>query len=242
MASRQGSLLREGLRIVLLGEPNVGKSSLLNCLAGEDIAIVTDIPGTTRDTIHQAIDLGGVPVYLVDTAGLRASEDPVEKLGVAKAWQASEKADIALVLLDASCLRGSAENEIRERLPPHLPVVTALNKIDLLGIRPRSEAGSHPRVWISAKEGLGLDLLRDALLAAAGWHGHGEGLFLARERHLEALEEARAHIASATQEGRGLELVAERLRLAQVALSRIVGEFSSDDLLGEIFSRFCIGK
>jgi tRNA modification GTPase len=241
-ASRQGSLLREGLRIVLLGEPNVGKSSLLNRLAGEEVAIVTDIPGTTRDTIHQAISLGGLPVYLVDTAGLRASEDPVEKLGIARAWQASERADVALVMVDASAPHDRAEKAILERLPPQLPVVVALNKIDLLGTAPQIEAGPSLRVWISAKESLGLDLLRDALLAAVGWRGYGEGVFLARQRHLVALEEARSHVVGAAREGRALELVAERLRLAQLALCRIVGEFSPDDLLGEIFSRFCIGK
>ena len=241
-ASRQGSLLRDGLRIVILGEPNVGKSSLLNRLAGEEVAIVTDIPGTTRDTIHQAIDLDGIPVFVVDTAGLRTSDDPVEKLGIARAWQASEKADLAVVVCDATQACEAAEDILR-RLPPRVPVVTVMNKIDLLGEAPHVDGGlSGSRVWMSAKNGLGLDLLRGALLAAGGWRGGAEGLYLARARHLAALDEARASIENAVHEERGVELVAEHLRLAQSALSRIVGDYTADDLLGEIFGRFCIGK
>ncbi len=242
-AARQGSMLREGLRVVLLGEPNVGKSSLLNRLAGEDIAIVTDIPGTTRDTIHQSIELAGVPVYLVDTAGLRTSEDPVEKIGVARAWQASQKADLAVVLLDASRMDPAGAERIRERLPANLPIVTVVNKIDLVGEAPRCEdSAADPRVWISAKEGTGIDLLRHALLAAVGWREGTEGVFLARARHVAAIDEARRCVDEATNHAAALELLAEHLRQAQTALSRVVGEFTADDLLGEIFSRFCIGK
>ena len=242
-ASRQGSLLREGIHIVLAGQPNVGKSSLLNHMAGEDLAIVTDIPGTTRDAIRQTIDVGGVPAHIIDTAGLHESEDPVEKLGMARTWAAIEKADLVLLLEDATRGETSADRAIVEKLPQRLPCLRVMNKIDLACRAPAVETrDGGPVVWLSSKTGAGVDLLRDALLKAVGWHSGGEGLYMARERHLQALNKARGHLQCAAGQERQPELFAEELRLAQEALSSITGEFTADDLLGEIFSRFCIGK
>jgi len=242
-ASRQGSLLREGIHIVLAGQPNVGKSSLLNRLAGEELAIVTDIPGTTRDAIRQTMEIGGVPVHIIDTAGLRASDDPVEKLGIARAWTAIEKADLVLLLADATRGETAEDEAILKRLPPQLPSVHIMNKIDLVGHAPVVDTQEGKTViWLSAKTGAGLDLLRDALLKAVGWHGAGEGIYMARERHLQALSLARECLQRAAGRGGQPELFAEELRLAQEALASITGDFTADDLLGEIFSRFCIGK
>jgi tRNA modification GTPase len=240
-ASRQGSLLREGIHIVLAGRPNVGKSSLLNRLAGEELAIVTEIPGTTRDVIRQSISLEGVPAHVIDTAGLRDSEDPVEKLGIERTWAAIRKADLVVLMLDAT--EGAADRAILKELPAGLPCIRVRNKIDLLGQEPRRErSGDAVTIALSAKSGAGLDLLRQAILEAVGWRADGEGLFMARERHVQALQEAGGHLGRAAKVGGSLELFAEELRLAQEALGRITGEFTSDDLLGEIFSRFCIGK
>lgn len=242
-ASRQGSLLREGIHIVLAGQPNVGKSSLLNRLAGEELAIVTDIPGTTRDAIRQTIDMGGVPAHIIDTAGLRASEDQVEKLGIARAWSAIEKADLVLLLEDATRGETTEDRAILEQLPAHLPCLRVMNKIDLVGKSPAVEIRDGMTVIrLSAKTGAGVDLLREELLKTIGWHSAGEGMFMARERHLEALNRAQNHIRRAAGQEQQPELYAEELRLAQEALSSITGEFTADDLLGEIFSRFCIGK
>ncbi len=243
-ASQQGSLLREGMRVVLVGQPNVGKSSLLNRLAGEELAIVTDIPGTTRDAIRQSISIEGIPVHVIDTAGLRPSSDPVEKLGIARTWEAIEHADLVVLLVDATLGEAVADREIMGRLPATLPRLKVMNKIDLLSRPPALE---HVRdaatVWLSAKTGDGVDLLRRALLEAVGWLGGStEGLFMARERHLQALQLARTQLERATHQVDNLELFAEELRLAQQALGTITGQFTSDDLLGEIFSRFCIGK
>jgi tRNA modification GTPase len=242
-SARQGSLLREGVHIVLAGEPNVGKSSLLNRLAGEDLAIVTDVPGTTRDAIRQAIHIEGVPVHVVDTAGLRESADPVEQIGVQRAWAEIERADVVLHILDARLLAPAAGDPILEKLPSAARRITVMNKIDLAGREPGSEPGNGaPTVWVSAKTGVGVDLLRKAILQSAGWQpGHGEHAFLARERHLRALGAARKHLAAAEGQ-RQAELFAEELRLAHEALASITGEFTPDDLLGEIFQRFCIGK
>jgi tRNA modification GTPase len=243
-ASQQGSLLREGMRVVLAGQPNVGKSSLLNRLAGEEIAIVTDIPGTTRDAIRQSISIEGIPVHVIDTAGLRPSSDPVEKLGIARTWEAIEHADLVVLLVDATQGEAMADREIMGRLPAALPRLEVMNKIDLLPRPPALERGRGAgTVWLSAKTGEGVDLLRRALLEAVGWLGGStEGLFMARERHLQALQLARTHLERATQQVANLELLAEELRLVQQALATITGQFTSDDLLGEIFSRFCIGK
>ncbi len=242
-ASQQGSLLREGMHIVLAGQPNVGKSSLLNRLAGEELAIVTDIPGTTRDAIRQSVDLDGVPAHIIDTAGLRESDDLVEGLGIARTWAAIEKADLVLLIMDCRIGEVADDQRIQERLPAAIPRVKVMNKIDLTGqsAARRNQDGSSI-VWLSAKTGEGVDLLRHSLLEVAGWKGEAEGLFMARERHLRALSVARGHLERAQARTGQIELFAEELRLAQAALGSITGEFTSDDLLGQIFSRFCIGK
>jgi tRNA modification GTPase len=243
MVSRQGSLLREGIHVVLAGQPNVGKSSLLNRLAGEDLAIVTEIPGTTRDIIRQSINLEGVPAHVIDTAGLRQSSDPVERAGIERTWAAIAKADVLVLMMDATIGETAADRAILEQLPRELPCVRVMNKVDLLGRQAGREARQDgSSVWLSAKSGAGVDLLRSALLEAVGWRVDSEGLFMARERHLHALEEAKAHLRRAKGLGPRLELLAEELRLAQEALGTITGKLAPDDLLGEIFSRFCIGK
>jgi len=242
-ASRQGSLLREGMRIVLVGQPNVGKSSLLNRLAGEDLAIVTEIPGTTRDAIRQSIDLDGLPAHIIDTAGLRESADPIEELGIARTWAAVEKADLVLLILDCRTGETPADKRICERLPSAVPWVKVMNKIDLTGHGPSNEhLDGLSIVWLSAKTGDGIELLRTTLLEAAGWSGEAEGLFMARARHLEALSEVQTYLEHAARQLDQTELFAEELRLAQAALGKITGEVTPDDLLGQIFSRFCIGK
>jgi len=236
--AKQGALLREGLTVVLIGQPNVGKSSLLNQLAGFEAAIVTDIAGTTRDTVREAIQIRGVPLHIIDTAGLRDTDDPLEQLGIARTWAAVAKADVALLLVDAAHGLGESEAAILARLP-EVARLTIHNKIDVSAEAPRA-AGDE--VWLSAKTGAGVELLRGKLLEAAGWQSAGEGAFMARTRHLDALARGAAHLTAARQAAAQLELLAEELRLAQAALSDITGEFTADDLLGEIFSKFCIGK
>lgn len=236
--ARQGALLREGLTVVLIGQPNVGKSSLLNQLAGFEAAIVTEIAGTTRDTVREAIQIQGVPLHIVDTAGLRETNDAVEKIGIARTWAALDNADVALLLVDAAHGLGEHEAAILARLPA-VARLTIHNKIDATQETPRV-AGDE--IWLSAKTGAGVELLREKLLATAGWQAAGEGAFMARARHLEALGRAAQHVAMARGIAAQLELFAEELRLAQAALSEITGEFTADDLLGEIFSHFCIGK
>lgn len=241
--AKQGSLLREGMHIVLIGQPNAGKSSLLNQLAGEEVAIVTPVAGTTRDAIRQHIEIDGVALHFIDTAGLRDTEDEVEKIGIARAWQAIEQANAALLLIDAVQGVVPADLEIIAKLPPGLPLVRVFNKIDLLGQEPKAvSAEGVTDVHLSAKTGAGMSLLHQHLLGIVGWRHGGEGVFMARERHLRALREADAHLALAGACDGQVELFAEELKLAQNALSSITGEFSADDLLGEIFSRFCIGK
>lgn len=249
--ARQGALLREGLHVVLAGAPNVGKSSLLNALAGAEVAIVTAVAGTTRDRIEQAIQIEGVPLVVVDTAGLRETQDEVERIGIERTWQSVARADVVLHL-GVATPQGEAEpgssvdaldDAIARRLPPGTLVLRVWNKIDLAGV----SAHAHEEgVWLSARTGAGIELLRAALLRLVGWQGAGEGLFMARERHLQALREAREHLseahAHAQRRDEVLDLFAEELRLAQEALNRITGEFGADDLLGVIFSRFCIGK
>jgi tRNA modification GTPase len=230
--SRQGSLLRSGIHVVLAGRPNVGKSSLLNRLAGEERAIVTPIPGTTRDALREQIQIDGVPLIVVDTAGLRESGDEIERLGMQRTQRELERADLVLAVFDAS----AGDDELRD-LPPAAARIDVYNKVDLTpGFAP--PAGS---LGVSAKTGQGLDGLRHRILHAAGWSSTGEPVYLARERHLRALEQARGHLAAAAGERRW-ELFAEELRLAHGALGSITGEFTADDLLGEIFARFCIGK
>jgi len=238
--ARQGALLREGLNVVLIGQPNVGKSSLLNRLAGYDAAIVTEIAGTTRDTVREAIQIHGVPLHIIDTAGLRETDDPIEKLGIERTWAAVEKADVAVLLIDAQHGVGAQEAAMLERLG-EIPVLTIHNKIDLGGEAPHvSDSGLE--LWLSARTGMGIDLLEARLLRLAGWQTGGESTFIARTRHVAALRRARSHLQAAAATGTQLEFLAEELRLAQEALSEITGEFTADDLLGVIFSQFCIGK
>lgn len=242
-SAKQGSLLREGVHAVLVGQPNVGKSSLLNQLAGDEVAIVTPVAGTTRDTVREEIDIEGVPFHIIDTAGLRDTACEVEQIGISRTWAAVEKASLILLLLDARAGELDPDREILARLPARLPVIKVFNKIDLLPAHfvpgPEKDATA---LFVSAKTGAGMDGLRKSLLALAGWEQTGEGVFMARERHLRAMEKARQHVEHAEANRRQLELFAEDLKLAQDALSAITGEFTADDLLGEIFSRFCIGK
>jgi tRNA modification GTPase len=231
--SRQGSLLRSGVHVVLVGRPNVGKSSLLNRLAGEERAIVTPIPGTTRDALREPIHIEGVPLVLVDTAGLRESRDEIERLGMARTQQELERADIVIMVHEA----GSHER-ISEPIAPEAARIDVYNKVDL---QPRFRAPAAA-LAVSAKTGQGLPELRQAILRTAGWSATGESVFLARERHLRALATASGHLSKAAEQQTSWELFAEELRLAHGALGAITGEFTSDDLLGEIFSRFCIGK
>ncbi len=247
--AKQGSLLREGIHVVLIGQPNVGKSSLMNALAGEDVAIVTAIAGTTRDTIKSAIQINGVPLHIIDTAGLRETDDEVEKFGIARTWRATETADIALLLLDTAHGITDAEKSILGRLPQEIAKIWVHNKIDLLlnGDKLREapeirEMNDETHIYLSAKTGQGLDLLKNQLLKLVGYQAKGEGVFMARARHLQALTQVNQHLQSAAKQIKSAELVAEELRLAQESLSSITGEFTPDDLLGEIFSKFCIGK
>lgn len=242
-SARQGNLLREGIQVVLVGQPNVGKSSLMNQLAGEEVAIVTPIAGTTRDTIRNVIQINGVPLHLVDTAGLRETADEVERHGIARTWRALENAHVALLLVDAAHGITEQEKAILQRLRQDLPKLWLHNKIDLAGESPRREVrDGETHLYLSAKSGAGTELLRAELLEIAGWQPGGEGVFMARARHLTALREVQAHVDGATAMLTQPELLAEELRLAQEALNSITGEFTADDLLGEIFSRFCIGK
>ena len=231
--SRQGSLLRSGVHVVLAGKPNVGKSSLLNRLAGEERAIVTPVAGTTRDALREPIQIDGVPLVLVDTAGLRRSADVVERLGVERTQRELERADVVIAVFEAGRARAALEG-----LPAGIPIIEVYNKVDLApGFLPPADA-----LAVSAKTGAGLDELRRAILAAAGWASSAEPVFLARERHLRALERSREHLERAEGQRGRWEFFAEELRLAHRALGAITGEFSAEDLLGEIFARFCIGK
>ena len=243
-ASRQGRLLREGAQVVLAGQPNVGKSSLLNALAGTERAIVTEIPGTTRDAIRETISLHGVPLHIIDTAGLRDPRDAVEKIGIQKTWEAIAAADLVLWVSDTTRPETRmADPALAARLPAGAPRLNIVNKIDLPGTQPGRQAQAGlTEVAVSAKSGAGLELLRSAILEAVGWGGTGEGLFMARERHLQALHTAAGHLEQAAARSTETELFAEDLKLAQNALASITGEVSADDLLGKIFSHFCIGK
>lgn len=287
--ARQGLILREGLHVVLAGQPNVGKSSLLNALAGDDIAIVTPIAGTTRDRVVQQIHIDGVPLHIVDTAGLRETDDTVERIGIQRSWAEIEKANVILHLQDARQPDGPLDKDITSRLPAGTPVLKVYNKVDLLQVESNSvsddnallaqadnppapetrdvgspaqsqplqvptETSQNPyaneddaiTLYISARTGSGLGPLRQALLNIAGWQPGAESPWLARERHLHALQKAQAHLDMADEHASHsdsvLDLFAEELRLAHEDLCGITGEFTSDDLLGEIFSSFCIGK
>ena len=245
----QGALLREGITVVIAGQPNAGKSSLLNALAGAELAIVTPIAGTTRDKVQQTIQIEGVPIHVVDTAGLRSSDDLVEQVGIARAWEAIAAADAVLFLHDLT--RCSAmdyiaadaviASAITEKLFKNVPVIDVWNKADAVEVAPGATG-----IVLSAKTGVGIETLRAQLLTAAGWQAPESGVFIARERHLHALRRVESHLREAAlhlaQQAQALDLLAEELRLAQNALGEITGEFTSDDLLGVIFSKFCIGK
>ena len=241
--AKQGSLLREGIVVVLVGQPNVGKSSLMNQLAGEDVASVTSVAGTTRDTIKNAIQINGVPLHIIDTAGLRETDDEVEKFGIERTWRATETANIALLLVDAAHGIGEQEKTILARLPQEIRKIWVHNKIDVGNTKPScQQIDGATHIYLSAKTGDGLALLKNQLLALAGYQSNSEGIFMARARHLQALAEVDAHLNSAKRQMSSAELLAEELRLAQDDLASITGEFTPDDLLGEIFSKFCIGK
>jgi tRNA modification GTPase len=240
--ARQGRLLQGGLHVVLVGKPNVGKSSLLNRLAGDEVAIVTPLPGTTRDLVRSTLQVEGIPLHVIDTAGLRDTEDQIEKLGIERTWREIERADVVVLLLDARTGIGDTERVILAKFPAKLARVFVYNKIDLTSrAAERREEADGVAITLSARSGEGIELLRQELLRIAGWHP-AEDVFIARERHLRALAETRQNIDAARRQLPSLDLFAEELRLAQLALSRITGEYSADDLLGEIFGRFCIGK
>jgi tRNA modification GTPase len=241
--AKQGSLLREGAHVVIAGQPNVGKSSLLNRLSGEDVALVSDIPGTTRDVIRQSIQIHGMPLHIMDTAGLRESQDVIENLGMARTHQTLRRADLILLLLDASRGMTEPDRAMLAGLPVDIPRLLVFNKADLLGGNvPAIPEVHEPFVFVSAKTGQGMEELQGMLLKAVGWRDQESGTFMARERHLRALAAAQTHLRQAHAVLSSAELFAEELRLAQRALNEITGEFTADDLLGEIFSRFCIGK
>ena len=249
--ARQGALLREGIKVVIAGQPNAGKSSLLNALAGAELAIVTPQAGTTRDVVQQTIQIEGVPLHVLDTAGLRESSDEVERIGIERAWGHIASADAVLLLHDLTRRHapdyaaedGAIAAAMAAKLPASVPVIHVFNKRDAAPEAPLPGDG----IALSARTGAGLDALRQRLLQVAGWQaGAGDGVFIARQRHLQALAAAAAHLEAASAQLAGaaplLELLAEELRLAQRHLSEITGEFSADDLLGVIFARFCIGK
>jgi tRNA modification GTPase len=241
--AKQGNLLREGLTVVLVGQPNVGKSSLINQLAAEDVAIVTPIAGTTRDTVKSSIQINGIPLHIVDTAGLRDTEDEIEQYGIARTWRALESANIALLLVDSAHGITEVEKSILDRLAIDLPKIWVHNKIDLAEKSPNVEVlNKEVHIHLSAKTGLGVELLRDELLKLAGWQSTSEGVFMARTRHLDSIKRVEDFLLAALASINESEIVAENLRMAQDALSSVTGEFTSDDLLGEIFSKFCIGK
>jgi tRNA modification GTPase len=258
----QGALLREGIKVVIAGQPNAGKSSLLNALAGAELAIVTPIAGTTRDKVQQTIQIDGVPLHIIDTAGLRHSEDEVEKIGIERAWTEIENADAVLFLHDLVRWNDAAESanyqaadaaiasQLTNLLPKRVPVIEVWNKVDAVlpqqaevAIKTTSESVN---ITVSAKNGQGLETLRQTLLQVAGWQPAAEGVYIARERHVQALRQVSTHLEMADAQlkakSQALDLLAEELRLAQNDLSDITGEFTSDDLLGVIFSKFCIGK
>jgi tRNA modification GTPase len=241
--AKQGSLLREGIHVVLIGQPNVGKSSLMNQLSGEEVAIVTPVAGTTRDSIKNMIQINGLPLHMIDTAGLRETNDEVEKIGIARTYRALENAQVALLLVDAAHGIGDNEKSILTRLPQEIGKIWVHNKIDTTNEKAKIvENAAETHIYLSAKTGEGVELLKQHLLSIVGYQQNAEGVFMARARHLDALNAVSKHLELAQKNINQAELVAEELRLAQEALSSITGEFTPDDLLGEIFSKFCIGK
>ncbi|MEW5683053.1 MAG: tRNA uridine-5-carboxymethylaminomethyl(34) synthesis GTPase MnmE [Pseudomonadota bacterium] len=249
----QGSILREGMKVVIAGRPNAGKSSLLNALAGREAAIVTDIAGTTRDVLREHIHIDGMPLHIIDTAGLREATDQVEQIGIERAWKEIEQADRVLFMVDGTTTDATDPHDIWpdfiDRLPEGLGVTVIRNKADLTGelltAQPTADSSKAPVYRISAKTGAGIDALREHLKQCIGFDSSVEGSFLARRRHLDALDRAAEHLAIGQEQLHSYiagEILAEELRLTQQHLNEITGEFSSDDLLGRIFSSFCIGK
>lgn len=244
-SAQQGVLLRDGMRVVLIGQPNTGKSSLLNALAGRDSAIVTHIAGTTRDVLREEINIDGMPLHVIDTAGLRESDDMVEQEGIKRTWIEIEQADRALLLVDDKTGITKEDEEIRQKLPASLDVTIVRNKIDLTNTKASINENQYSEIALSAKSGEGIEILRDHLKKIMGYTGLTEGVFLARRRHLDALIRAKEFVLNGQaqlQESKAGELLAEDLRQAQHALGEITGFVSSDELLGRIFSSFCIGK
>lgn len=248
--AKQGSLLREGMKVVIAGRPNAGKSSLLNALSGRDSAIVTDIAGTTRDVLREHIHIDGMPLHIIDTAGLRDAYDEVERIGIERAWIEIEQADRVLLMVDGTTTTEINPEklwpEFMQRLPSHIPVTVIRNKADLTGeTLGYSDVSQYSLIRLSARTGNGVDLLREHLKQTMGFSATSEGGFLARRRHLQALEQAAKHLDNGLEQlitYHAGELLAEELRLAQESLSEITGSFTSDDLLGKIFGSFCIGK
>ncbi len=248
--AKQGSIIRDGMRVVIAGRPNAGKSSLLNALAGRDAAIVTDIAGTTRDVLKEHIHIDGMPLHIIDTAGLRESPDKVEQIGIERAWEEINQADRVLFMVDAqdtdACKPEEIWPEFVAQLPNNMGITVIRNKVDISGEEIGfDDSGESPVLRLSAKEGLGIDLVREHLKACIGFEGTQEGSFMARRRHLDALERAQHHLVIGQEQLEAHiagEILAEELRLAQQYLNEITGEFTSDDLLGKIFSSFCIGK
>jgi tRNA modification GTPase len=250
--AKQGKILRDGIQLVLAGAPNVGKSSLLNCLAGEDVAIVTPIAGTTRDRVKESITINGVPMHIIDTAGLRDTSDLVEAKGIERSWDAIRSADLVIFLQESKPLSKPEDlvaqelkNQILEAIPQKCPVLEVANKSDLLDKPPITKDGKHP-LFISAKTGDGIERLKQKILEVVGWGASQEGAIVARRRHLDCLDRAATHLGKskefAADGNKSLELFAEELRLAQDQLGQITGKLLPDDLLGKIFSQFCIGK
>ena len=249
-SSQQGVLLREGINIVIAGKPNAGKSSLLNALSGKDSAIVTHVAGTTRDVLKESIQIEGVPLHIIDTAGIRQSNDLVERVGIERALKAISNADHILMVCDVTDLESQNPQQLCQQMVPeyaqtHQVAITyVMNKVDLLDNKKHMNIIGENVIYISAKNHQGIEQLKQRILKSVGFQNYTEGVFIARTRHLQALEEAKAHLYLAKQhlDNRDGELLAEELRITQVALSKITGAFSADDLLGEIFSNFCIGK
>lgn len=248
-SAQQGAVIRDGLTIVLVGQPNVGKSSLMNALAGEEVAIVTEVAGTTRDRLKETIQIEGVPLHIIDTAGLRETTDSVEQIGIERTWKSIEQADLVLHLMDVSDGAKISEldqeliKKIKETATKQVPIKIIWNKLDRAL---SAHKNTQNEFYVSAKTGVGLDALKQELLSVAGWQPDAEGGILARQRHIEALLEAEQFIKNALdllkKETASVDLAAEEMRLAQDALSKITGQFLPDDLLGKIFSTFCIGK
>ncbi|MEJ2766798.1 tRNA uridine-5-carboxymethylaminomethyl(34) synthesis GTPase MnmE [Photobacterium sp. MCCC 1A19761] len=248
--ANQGAIIREGMKVVIAGRPNAGKSSLLNALSGKDSAIVTDIAGTTRDVLREHIHIDGMPLHIIDTAGLREASDEVERIGIERAWEEIRQADRVLFMVDSTTTDATNPADIWpdfvERLPENLGLTVIRNKVELTG-EPSGicNVNNPPLIRLSARTGDGVDSLREHLKACMGFQGTTEGGFMARRRHLEALERAASHLETGRDQLEGFmagEILAEELRLAQQHLSEITGEFTSDDLLGRIFTSFCIGK